>query len=152
MDSMNAFQQCWKNWSKYAASSFDLATLAWLNELNQAIFSRLEKNLPADVKVRSVAAPTFLYYTEAPGGYGVEAHSGVASSERIRLRGDTFEEKVDSAVHQILKHVRADVKTLFFYAPVVPLGNLLHDGTPNREHMSVRMLAKGETVDVKEPK
>lgn len=148
MDSMNVFQQCWQNWSRYAASNFDAGTQSWVNELNQAIFSRLEKNLPAGVKVRSVATPAFLYYVEAAGGYGVDSIAATVSSERIRLVGETFEEKVDSAVHQILKHVRADVKTLFFYTPVVPLGNLLHDGSPNREHMSIRMRATGETVDV----
>lgn len=144
---MNVFQQCWQNWSRYAASNFDVATQAWVNELNQAIFSRLEKNLPAGVKVRSVAAPAFLYYTEAAGGYGVDTRSGLVPTHRIRLRGETFEEKVDSAVHQIAQHVKGDVKTLFFYAPVAPLGNLLHDDSPNREHMSIRMLAVGETVD-----
>lgn len=148
MDSMNVFQQCWQNWSRYAASNFDAGTQSWVNELNQAIFSRLEKNLPAGVKVCAVQHPAFLYYTEAAGGYGVDTHSAVVHSHRIRLRGETFEEKVDSAVHQIVSHVKGDVKTLFFYAPVAPLGNLLHDGTPNREHMSVRMFATGETVDV----
>ena len=148
---MNVFQQCWQNWTRYAAASFDRADQSWVNELNQAIFSRLQKNLPAQVKVRAVASPAFVYYTEAPGGYGVDYHTGTVRSERIRLGGDTFEEWVESAVGQIMKHVKPDVQTLFFYTPVVPLGALLSDGSRNREHMSVRMLAVGETVDVGGP-
>jgi hypothetical protein len=147
METMNVFQQCWKNWIPYGTAYFDLGEQAWLNELNQAIFSRLEKNLPAGVKVRSVATPAFLYYTEAAGGYGVDAHAGVVRSERIRLTGETFEEHVDSAVDQILKHVTGDVRTLFFFAPIAPLAPYLHDGSKNRVHMSVRMFATGETVD-----
>lgn len=148
MDTMNVFQQCWENWIGYAAASFGQDSREWVNELNQAIFSRLQKNLPAHVKVRAVATPAFLYYTEAAGGYGVDAQAGVVRTERIRLRGDTFEEQVDSAVHQLMQHVKSDVRTLFFYTPVVPVGALLSDGTKNREYMSVRMLATGETVDV----
>lgn len=147
MDSMNVFQQCWKNWSGYAAANFDLADHAWLNELNQAIFARLEKNLPAGAKVRAVTTPRFLYYTEAAGGYGVDAQTGTVDTRRIVLMGESFEDHVESAVSQILKYASKN-KTLFFYTPVAPLGTILSNGEKNRKHMAVRIFTTGETVDV----
>lgn len=144
---MNVFQQCWKNWTRHPFGQPDTAEHAWINELNQAIFSRLEKILPPNVKVRAVTAPAFLYYTEAAGGYGVDTHSGIVSTHRIRLpQGGTFEERVDAAVKQLDELIRG-AATVFFYTPVVPICEKDFNGEPNRYAMGVRLMKTGWTVD-----
>jgi hypothetical protein len=145
---MSVFQQCWKNWSKLPLGAPDVSTHAWLNELNQAFFAALEKNLPTRVRVSTVSTPTFIYYTEAPGGYGVESHSAVVESRRITLPEGSFNEQVDSAVKQMLQMiVRPSNRTVFVYTPMYPLGELMHDGTKNTRHMVIRMKVVGETID-----
>jgi len=150
---MNTFQECWKNWTKYPnLPRPDATEMSWINELNQAVFTRLEKNLPANVKVRTVQTPSFIYYEEAAGGYGVESTIGTCFTHRIKLPKDgTFEERVDAAVQQLVELIRG-AETVFFYTPIVPCGALDHTGEPNRYMMSVRLKKAGWTVDVEEPR
>lgn len=165
MDSMNAFQQLWKQWEDRVnkplyGDQYPQSERAWINELNQAIFSRLEKILPTNVKVRTAGTPAFLYYVEAPGGYGVDARTGVVFTHLIKLpKNGTFEERVDCAVSRLQflierefleGEVTGGPRTAFFYAPVVPICEKDNDGDVNRHQMSVRLRVTGATVDVEE--
>lgn len=152
MDPMNTFNQLWQNWVN-GPRRFDPAppeTQVWLNELNQAVFSRLEKNLQGFVKVRTVTSPAFLFYTEAAGGYGVDAEAGMVVSRRVTLPEEgTFEEQVNAAIGSLTEMIlQPGTRTTFFYSIIQPLGTLLCDGTQNRRHMVVRMMTTGDTVDV----
>jgi hypothetical protein len=141
---MNVFQQIWQNFETYAGRYHSPEAArknhVQLNELNQAVFKRLEKILPKNVKVRSVTAPVFLYYTEAAGGYGVDTHSGCVQSYRIVIAPEAkFEEQVDAAVEQLDELIRGSA-TVFFYMPIYPIDD--------EGHMFVRMAKTGWTVDL----
>lgn len=142
---MNAFQQVWQNFEASLAKNHlpeaARKNVSQLNELNQAVFKRLEKILPFNVKVRAVTAPTFIYYTEAAGGYGVDAHAGCAQTYRIAVQSGTFEERVDAAAAQ-LHELIVGAATVFFYMPIYPIDD--------EGHMFVRFAKTGETVDVEE--
>ncbi len=153
MDSMNVFQQCWKNFeprTKINPARWPESELTWINELNQAVFTRLEKILPPYVKVRSVTAPIFSYYTEAAGGYGVDTNTGLVSSYLVRLPDDVFEKRVEFATKRLESLiVQPCARTVFFYMPIYPDGNDV--GTEfYKQQMFVRLFTTGETVDVKE--
>lgn len=148
MDPMNVFQQLWQNWIARPYSQPDVREHVWINELNQAVFARLEKILPSNVKVRTVTAPCFIYHTEAAGGYGVDRHAGTVESHRILIPiAGTFEERVNAAVGQLFEMIRG-AGTVFFYTPVVPICADDYGDVPNRRHMVVRLYTTGETVDV----
>jgi len=144
---MNTFQQIWQNFETYASRyhSPEVArnNKTQLNELNQAVFARLEKILPSNVKVRAVTAPAFIYYTEAAGGYGVDTHLSCVHTYRVDIPDAKFEEQVNVAVEQLRNMIEEPcVRTAFFYMPLYPMDD---DG-----HMVVRFSKTGETVDVKE--
>lgn len=149
MDDMsNTFQECWRNWVRHPFGQPDTSEHAWINELNQAVFSRLERILEPSVKVRTAPAPRFVCYTEAPGGYGVDAVTATVETHKVRLPKDaTFEERVDSAVGQLGSLLRG-ASTVFFYTPVVPICEEDLDGGVNRHMMGIRLFRTGETVDV----
>lgn len=144
---MNVFQQIWQNWIRNHVRFAQWPTqeeLPQLNELNQAVFARLEKILPSYVKVRAVTAPVFIYYTEAAGGYGVDTHSGCVHTRWIDIHEEKFEDQVDSVVKQLVTMIEEPcVRTVFFYMPIYPMDD--------NGHMVVRLMTTGETVDVKEP-
>ncbi len=149
---MNVFQKVWSNWTRpLMAHSAPACEHPWINELNQAVFARLQRELPA-VKVRAVAAPIFRFYVEAPGGYGVDVVSGMVETKRVRLPKDgTFEQRVDAAISQIKAHINSKrgTATAFFYTPVVPDSKELIDGSPNRHMMCIRMwVTPWEVTDV----
>lgn len=162
MQYMNVFQQCWANWTRTMPlhSTPAQGKHLWINELNQAIFARLEKILPAHVKVRTVTTPAFLYWTEAAGGYGVDSHNATVCSYRILLpKHGSFEERVDAGVKQLYDLVMKtdtyvpEVRTVFFYMPIIPICEHDLDGiSPNQYMMSVRLRTTGETVDVEDLK
>lgn len=148
VDMSNTFQECWKNWVRHPFGQPDTSEHAWINELNQAVFSRLEKILPPNLKVRTVSLPSFICHTEAAGGYGVDSHAQRVSSHRIRLPKDaSFEERVDAAVGQLHEIMRG-AGTVFFYTPVVPICEEDLNGGVNRHMMAIRLFKTGETVDV----
>lgn len=161
MEDMSTFSQVWKNFegSKMSASVAK-KEMVWLNELNQAIFTQVEKRLPRDIKVRVVNLPAFTYYVEACGGYGVENHTVLVSTYNVLIEpNDTFEEQVEDAVGQIMflaqrpyYETSGPVRTVYFYTPLKPMGTLDLDGSPQRRHMGIRLRTLGETVDVAETK
>lgn len=145
MNNMNVFQQVWRNFETYCTRyhSPEVARTgkARLNELNQAVFAKLEKILPSNVKVRSVTAPAFIYYTEAAGGYGVDTHSASVQTRNIKIADGTLEEQIDSVVAQLVNMIEQPcVRTAFFYMPVYPIDD--------RGHAFVRLMTTGETVDL----
>lgn len=154
---MNVFQGTWKNLEARTSNGPLKEIVPWLNELNQAVFSRLEKQLAGDVELRVVDGPAFVYYTAAAGGYGVDCHSSFVESRRIVLdENQSFDVQVDSIVSQIVglindQHQKA--KTTFFFTPVIPLYGRWADGRINRSQLVLRMRnVYEETVDVKEQK
>lgn len=150
---MNIFQQCWANWIRAPFGQPDVNEHVWLNEFNQAVFSALEKNLPAGIKVYAVNTPTFIYRTEAAGVYGMDAHTGRVESYRLLLpKEGTFEERVDAAFVQMKAYIeRPSVRIVFLYSPIVPCGEKNLEGEPNRHMMLVRLMTTSETLDMEEP-
>ena len=154
-EAMNVFQQLWQNWQRAQLSNHPMPAekQAWTNELNQAVFKRLEKNLPGYVKVRTVTTPAFLYWTEAAGGYGVDSQAGVVHTRNIMFDDGTFEQQVESAAKRLQEMIEEPgVRTVFFYWPIVPY--VRQDGDFDRPvgkiFARVRYMTTGETVDVDE--
>ncbi len=161
MEDMSTFTECWKNFEgNYAAKDIAKEELVWLNELNQAVFTQVEKRLPKSIKVKVAKYPAFTYYVEAAGGYGVENHVALISTYNVLLEPkDSLEEQVEDAVKQIMWLAQRpyygedeSVQTVYFYTPLKPMGTLDHDGSPQRRHMGIRLRTLGYTVDVPEPK
>lgn len=157
MDDMSTFTQVWKNYERYSNRLPAKEEMTWINELNQAAFTQFEKRLPKHIKVRAVELPSFLYYVEAAGGYGVERYASTVTTYNVLLPTDaTFELRVEATVQRLLQIVlnSPDPGTVFFYTPVVPhcLIDWIngHDGPvgPNRRMLGVRLRVLGHTVDV----
>lgn len=152
---MNTFNASWKN-IRLDHMQFAEQELAWINELNQAVLSQLEKRLPAHIKLKVVACPTFHYETLDSDGK-VYSHVGTVWSRRVRLPKTTdFAVQVESAIRQLLAIFQADPETMtaFIYTPLLPLGKETwispdHKGPlgPNREHMSIRVSFKKKPSD-----
>lgn len=150
---MNVFQQLWQNWvsGPQRFETVSVEAQAWVNELNQAVFKRLEKNLPSFVKVRTVTTPAFLYYTEAAGGYGVDTEAGIVRSYSLTIPVGSIEKQADAMVERLTDMiVQPGIRTVFFYMPVFPFvrpdGHI--DESNDKIYARVRFLATGETVDV----
>lgn len=149
---MNVFQQCWANWTKHVRVDrfkWPESEFPWINELNQAVFKRLENILPAGVKVRAVTTPVFTCYHPAAGGYGVDYSNKFVETHKHQLPVASFEERVEFAANW-LKDLIGSNTSVFFYFPIFPNGN-----EPGTEHYKnqvfVRLYATtDETVDIDE--
>jgi hypothetical protein len=152
MTNMSVFAECWQNMeARRDAMRPELADeeVSWLVELNQAAFAQLEARVSQHVKLRVVPIPAFECYVEAAGGYGVDRITSVVHSYRFIIPEARGPEQVEAATQYLLSHAtQPNVGTVFFYMPILPMGNELIDGKPNRQHMVVRLRAMGDTVDV----
>jgi hypothetical protein len=149
MNDMSTFTECWKNFERTPrVLPHDEKELPWINELNQAVFAQLEKRLPKRIKIRTIVAPSFICYTEAAGGYGVDAHTKYAWTYRILAPNGSFEEHVESVTKQMLNYIdRPETCSVFFYMPIRPECEDWIDGTPNRRGLCVRMSIVEWTCD-----
>jgi hypothetical protein len=145
---MNVFQKLWQNWAKFEYGKPAPAEMAWLNELNQAVFAKFEERLPDYIKLRLVDSPRFTYQFKDEDGV-IREKEGTANTYRLRqLPAGSFEERVEAAVEGLLHLIVTPcVRTVFMYWPLYPTGNELHDGSPNRKYLQTRLWATGETVD-----
>lgn len=139
---MNVFQKLWRNWAKFPYGKPDPEEMTWLNELNQAVFSRLEKKLPEHIQMRVVDVPSFAY--QPTEGVLVSAH---VESRRMIVPEGPFEKRVELATELLLELIDTPgTRTVFFYWPLYPMGNELHDGTPNRRHLCTRLRTTPDVV------
>jgi len=145
---MNLFQQLWKNWAERPYISQDFVDqMPWINELNQAVFAQLEKRVPEHVQVRALSAPTFAYEVEDEvidddGPRKIRNRlTGMVNTYRLVIPEGKFEDRVELAVELLLGHIdQPGVRTTFMYWPIVPESVELHDGSPNRKYLKVRLL------------
>lgn len=124
---------CWQRWDDNPHNDVAQEERAWFKELNQAVFSGLEKNLAGRVKVYPVSTPAFLY--AAPGN---EQHAACVNTYRVLLSGTSFTEQVDSAIGQLDALASRDGAAVF-YRLLAPECKIDLDHKPNRRHLSVRM-------------
>lgn len=136
---MNLFQQLWQNWAKFPHGKPADEEMSWLNELNQAVYSRLEKKLPSHIQLRVAAAPVQKYCTRDENGE-IFHHVAVMTSERVTVPEGPFEDRVELAVELLLELIdRPGTQTAFLYWPIYPLGNELVGGEPNRKYLVTRL-------------
>jgi hypothetical protein len=149
MDTMNVFQHCWKNWTRHPFGQPNPDEHVWINELNQAIFTKLEKILSTNVMVRAVSTPSFFYRTRNVARK-IDMQSACVSTYHIKLPKDgSFETRVDVAVNQLLQLMKGS-KTVFIYTPVVPVCEKDLDGSVNRHMMGVRLTTTEKSIDENE--
>jgi len=127
------FDQCWQMWDSNPHNDVAQEERAWFKELNQAVFSGLEKNLAGRVKVYPVSTPAFLYV--APGG---DRHAACVNTYRLLLPTVPFPEQVVAAIEQ-LDALVSQGDTVVFYWLLAPECVIDLDRAPNRRHLSVRM-------------
>jgi len=145
---MNVFQKLWHNWARFPYGKPVETEMTWLNELNQAVFSQLEKRLPSHIQLRLVDTPAFIYYTEdhvidndGPKTL-LESHAATVMTARLGMPvpEGPFEKQVELVTELLLQLIDTpDTRTAFLYWPVYPLGNELIDGSPNRRHLCTRL-------------
>lgn len=144
---MNLFQQLWKNWtSGPTGKQFEGEDLAWLNELNQAVFTQLQKRCPPHIQLRAVQLPAIVYYTEDEvidrDGPRKILDKKIATvwGHRLIIPEGKFEDRVELGVQLLLELIdQPGTRTAFLYWPIVPEGVELHDGSPNRKYLKTRL-------------
>ena len=147
MDDMNLFQQLWQNWTTGPTGKlFEGEDLTWLNELNQAVFSQLQKRCPDHVQLRAIQTPVFVYYTEdevidRDGPRKVSnTETSTVWGQRFVIPEGKFEDRVELGVQLLLELIdQPEVRTVFLYWPIVPESVELHDGSPNHKYMKTRL-------------
>jgi len=150
---IDVFQALWSSWSDRHHSITDKDELDWLFQLNTTVFAQLEEKL-SPAKISTVDAPMFFFCARSLDSTqdvpNLEVQRGVVVTQRILLDGDTLGAQAGSALVGLSEVVRLSrARTVFFYTPIFPLGNVLVDGTCNRRHMAVRFaLSEFEAVGV----
>lgn len=144
---MNLFQQLWQNWTRFPGEKPSEEEMTKLNELNQAVFSQLEKRVPGHIQLRAAMAPVTLYCVKNDRPIdptwnpdGVDTCSAMMETRRLLIPEGPFEDRVELAVELLLEHIDTPgTRTAFLYYPIFPMGLELADGTPNRKHMAIRL-------------
>lgn len=146
---MNVFQKLWQNWVRFDYEKPAPEEMVWLNELNQAVFAKLEQRLSEYIMIRLVNAPCFMYQIKDEDGV-ISDRAGIVSTYRLCKQPDgPFEDQVEAAVEGLLRLIVTPcVRTAFLYWPLYPTGNELHDGSPNRKYLQTRLWTTGETVEL----
>ena len=86
---------CWQGRDNDPHNDVAHEERVWLKELNQAVFSGLEKKLAGRVKVYPVNTPAFLCVTP-----GDKSHASYVMTERVCLPDAPFEAQVVAAVER----------------------------------------------------
>jgi len=120
---MNVFQQVWQNFETYVCRYHTPQDKMFLNELNQAVFSRLEKKLPSCIKLRAVSTPTFVYHFQPFDGSAVDVMCDTVETYKVKLTEAKFEDNVESIVDQLISFLDSEDQAMFFYMPLYKLGN-----------------------------
>lgn len=130
---MTVLSECWQRWDDHPHNHVSQEERVWFKELNQTVFSGLEKKLVGRVKVYSVNAPAFLCHTHQG-----EAHTLCVNTELVHLSRASFDENVLVAIDR-LDELSSRDPVAVFYQLLAPMGTFDHDEKPNRRHLGVRM-------------
>jgi hypothetical protein len=140
MECMNPFQRCWDNWTRSGRlDKVPAADQVRLNELNQAVFRALEKNLEGRVRVLAVSSPAFLYFVDGPDG--LESESACVETVTLGCAAQgSFGNQTQNLVDQIVRWVdHRSGKTAFVYSPVFVRCGGFSDAVDGRLYLAIRM-------------